>query len=795
MSETEDLPVPAPEEDRSPVAQPRPDESPEWVIATYRKHRLTQVSEWLDRALGEGKRSKNYIPPVLLDVNPIRHRQSLQEQVFPAPRIIHENFLEMNHLKFWIRGGSGMGKTTFLYCYQEEMLQWEPHPVYPMPVYFNLGLLPESTGIAHFKEMVVGEILKVVLLEKEESPGLELDEDSLKRTVESILFSGHILFLLDGLDHLEPQDRFQVYTEVFVDDRTFRSNIVVVASREFSFGPLAAESVIRKGEDGAFQIQFESIGEKERRTYLGETPIGRELGNQALFCPELFETPILLSMLRMLSDRLEGLTRRVEVYEAYLNFLKETEDGEKVASIFEEIQRVSFELIQQGRSQRVEKVETTYEKENFKSSADVPLMVENEISSCLDKLVQQTSRRWEYRHPSFQEYLAAKHLSTLEDWESRVRENCRNEHWEETLKFLAGLVPADRLFTILLDEGAVFLAGNAIPETKDLPRDKRLLVEHLLKYQCRESLPQFSRCRLIRTQDVIEVSDRKVLDSFIADLLKREKRDSRILYALFELLLVLHGMDLNQMVDTLDFEPLKKLDALKDFLAEHSNPECVDMPKMKRWGEMVTVSAGKFIYQDEEDEEDQVYLKEFAIMKYPVTNSLYLQFDPNHRLRFPRYSNDQDQPVIGINFYEAVIFSIWLGKRLPLEKEWEKAARGVDGRDYPWGESMGYQNGYANTCDFLVGRTNPVEELDQGISPYGCFDMAGNVWEWAAQLNASRHSTQRIVRGGSWLNYLVHSKCKFRNSFDPSERHLAVGLRCVSGPRLTEIEQDADEDE
>jgi formylglycine-generating enzyme required for sulfatase activity len=86
-------------------------------------------------------------------------------------------------------------------------------------------------------------------------------------------------------------------------------------------------------------------------------------------------------------------------------------------------------------------------------------------------------------------------------------------------------------------------------------------------------------------------------------------------------------------------------------------------------------------------------------------------------------------------------------------------------------------------------------DMEPGMSPYGCYDMAGNVWEWCMQKNASKHTTQRIVRGGSWMNYLVHAKCIFRNSFDPAERHLAVGLRCVEAPRFTEIEIDDEDDE
>ncbi len=357
------------------------------------------------------------------------------------------------------------------------------------------------------------------------------------------------------------------------------------------------------------------------------------------------------------------------------------------------------------------------------------------------------------------------------------------------------MVNADEMFEILLDHGAVFLAGNAVPEARDLSKDKRLLIDQLLKYQCRESLPQFSNCRLVKTQEVIDACDRNILDKRIAQLLNRKNRDCRVLFATLELLLVLHGKSIVEIMDTFQFSALIELKELKGFMAEHKDPQVVDMKAMKRWAEQVTIPQGKFIYQEEKDEEDQIHMKEYSIMRYLVTNALFQQFDPFFKPRFPLYSYLEEHPVAGINFYEAFVFSIWLGRRLPTEKEWEKASRGVDGRDYPWGEAAGYQNGYANTCDFVIGRTSPVEELEQGISPYGCFDMAGNVWEWTAQLHASKHTTQRTTRGGSWLNYLVHAKCTFRNSFDPSERHLAVGLRCVDGPPLTEIEDPADEEE
>jgi hypothetical protein len=309
-------------------------------------------------------------------------------------------------------------------------------------------------------------------------------------------------------------------------------------------------------------------------------------------------------------------------------------------------------------------------------------------------------------------------LSKKTDWKKIVNERCRDERWDEMLKFFSGMVSADEVFDIFIKQGALFLAGNSVCEAQGLSEERRLLIAQLLKYQCQESFPQFSRCRLVKVEDVMSTNDSSVLRPLLEDLLKRKNRDGRILYSVIELLLALNGIDWSDLVDRQEFDSLKKVKELQAFLNEVSDPEVVDLSKVKRWGEMVTIPAGKFIYQDETDEEDHIFLREYSIMKYLVTNVLYKEFDPNHKLRFPQYSYLDDHPVVGINFYEALICSLWLGRRLPIEKEWEKAARGTDGRDYPWGEAMGYQSDYANTCDFMIGRTSSVTEFEQGLSPF-----------------------------------------------------------------------------
>ena len=793
MTGEEEL-VPDFEGEKVPLAPERPEESIEWVVETYRKHQLKKVSLWLDEALGKRKRSKSLIPVTLLDVNPVMHRQSLLERVFPAPRNINEDLLELDRLKVMLDAGSGMGKTTFLKCYQESLLQKSAHTIYSLPVYFHLGNLPEGGRFDQFLNGMSREVLDVVLLEQEEDPDLILDEGLLENTINSIFRYSKCMLLLDGFDQLHTQDRFQFFIESFLEDNAFRSNFVLLASNGFNFGSLSTDAVIKRGEGAAFQMAFQGIDPRESANYLGEASKNINIKELALYTQELTAVPLLLGLIRELSENeiLEGLKSRMEIYSSWFNYklklVNPSADDSWVENCIDQLSEISYQLMLEGQQQRFLDVEPGYEKSMFEGK-DVFLQ-EGNLTPWWKGILQQTNRRWEYCHPSFQEFLSARFIQDKDSWKEIVRDNCGDEKWHEAIKILAGAVSGKELFDILIEEGEVMLAGNSLAEVGELPKGQGLLVRQLLKYQCKEKLPQFSQFRKVRVEEVIQFNETEYLENLLSRLLKREHRDSRILFSVLELILTKHGLNFHKLMDMFDFEPLKKLDELQEFFSEVTKLDKEGRATLKKFGERVTIPEGQFIYQDEVDEEDQVILKEFSIMKFPVTNALYQLFDPQHKNRFPKYSFDDDQPVIGINYYEAVIFSLWIGLRLPSEQEWEKAARGTDGKTYPWGEPMGYEKGFANTCDFMACQTNSVLELDQGMSPYGCFDMAGNVWEWGIQKNASMHSTQRIVRGGSWMNYLVHAKCVFRNSFDPSERHLAVGLRCVEAPQFTEIDRD-----
>ncbi len=252
------------------------------------------------------------------------------------------------------------------------------------------------------------------------------------------------------------------------------------------------------------------------------------------------------------------------------------------------------------------------------------------------------------------------------------------------------------------------------------------------------------------------------------------------------------------------------------------------------------VPAGPFLYGDKRQ---KIELPAFKISRYPVTNAQYRAFVADggytdqwqhcwteagwawkgSKTQPEQYGGGFDlpnRPVVGVSWYEAVAFSNWLNERiangdwanermtadrkavwleiqalivngkskitLPTEREWEKAARGTDGREYPWGNNADPNK--ANYDDTRIGTTSAVGCFPQGESIYGCRDMTGNVWEWCRTKykQPDNHDLEgtdvRVLRGGAFYDFTQGARCAYRDDDYPDLWDYALGFRVVLSP-------------
>jgi formylglycine-generating enzyme required for sulfatase activity len=209
----------------------------------------------------------------------------------------------------------------------------------------------------------------------------------------------------------------------------------------------------------------------------------------------------------------------------------------------------------------------------------------------------------------------------------------------------------------------------------------------------------------------------------------------------------------------------------------------------------VEIPAGEYAYQDGEQTIDEPFL----LPKYPVTNSQFTVFvrDDGYKQRAhwskegwewkekqdiaepenwrdAKY-NGPNQPVVGVSFYEAEAFSKWAGGFLPSEQQWEAAARGPEGLEYPWGNE--WEDGICNSREAGLGVTSPVGLFPRSRSrEFGLEDMAGNVWEWCDSLYAEG-SESRVLRGGSFTYNAQYVRSAYRSTNQPVYRYSSYGFR------------------
>jgi len=200
-----------------------------------------------------------------------------------------------------------------------------------------------------------------------------------------------------------------------------------------------------------------------------------------------------------------------------------------------------------------------------------------------------------------------------------------------------------------------------------------------------------------------------------------------------------------------------------------------------------------------------VYLDGYWSYKYEVTVAQYRQFclaTKRAMPKKPRWGWQDDYPIVNVSWHDAATYAAWAGASLPTEAQWEKAARGPDGRIYPWGDTWDVSR-CCNSVLFLAGSQSrihfpaqspsPIGSFPTGASPYGAQDMAGNVYEWCSDWydDNNQHAPQRnptgpttgtvrVMRGGAW-SYIAPDffRCNSQNRYEPKRSSDDFGFRCV----------------
>jgi formylglycine-generating enzyme required for sulfatase activity len=198
-----------------------------------------------------------------------------------------------------------------------------------------------------------------------------------------------------------------------------------------------------------------------------------------------------------------------------------------------------------------------------------------------------------------------------------------------------------------------------------------------------------------------------------------------------------------------------------------------------------------------------VSLSPFGIGAYPVTNAEYNEYVRARGVAAPtswqdsRFSGPR-QPVVNVSWDDALGFCAWAGGTLPSEAQWELAARGEDGRTYPWGDEEPDEERAHFAQDWNSGGTCDVGAHPAGAGPFGCHDLAGNVWEWCldgflpdahllrvGRLDpvAAHEGNVRPLRGGCWRSIVPKLQSGYRNWAHRVVRHITIGFRlCVHSP-------------
>lgn len=733
-----------------------------------------------------------------------------------------ENLLQMLHAadRLLVLGEPGSGKTVSL-----ERLAWElcspPEPAQPA--------VPVLVRLFHYAGTPLADWVRALL---QETGHLRLDDE---RALAAFLKEGQVccFFLFDGLNEVPPPYRDRLVDELVRWMATYPRHRVILTSR-------GQDELWRRlrGEVGR-AVVVQPIGGEQARDYLVAhlDERGSDLYDRlderlrALAC-----TPLVLYLVKEAGAAGESVPgNRGELYARFVSrMLRRDTDRRMDAEIPERVKRLALTGLAYhlGQGQRLscprdEAVAVVARQLGDDLAGPV-------VGACARHgLLAGDDPLWFAPHQTVQEHFAALALREVAEREwsmnrwARFRRRLTGQKeslaglaagdwWMETFVQLAGLVDeTDRLVRDVVRANP-WLAWWCVEEGRGVTEKTREMVAE----------------RSVRLLESQRVADRRRAVAALA-----RTRNERVVRPLFRAaadpdpevagLAVLALVEVGEAARGLVAEALRGTDrrlwlaALRYLVSRPDELLCAKIP-MGVWEEilglpMVWVPPGPFLMGSDKEKDPQAYddelpqheltLPGYWIGRYPVTVAQFRAFVKASGYQLAStvsLKGPDDHPVVQVTWRDTLAFCRWLSERtgvpvtLPSEAEWEKAARGTDGRIYPWGDEVPDER----RCNFgnKVGRTTPVGQYSPQLhpepgagedSPYGCADMGGNVWEWTRSLYKKypydpddgrenlKAGALRVLHGGAFYFQARYVRCSFRYWYYPYVRSRNYGFRVI----------------
>ncbi len=658
----------------------------------------------------------------------------------PQPvRDIDREILSLNKEKVVFTGNAGVGKTMFMRYLEKELLRKGR-----LAVYLHSEEIKSDTD--EFLKDKIRTKLNMLVRDKD----IRMNDAKMQGFVNHILRHGKLVFIIDAYDQI---------SNVAVVNRLITEAIkncpVIVATRP------ARLNTLRESIHGFAITAIKNFDETDLKNYFGGY-FGkvRSLTEKA---KGLINIPLLAKLTKRfaMNSAINEINSKTDLFSKFIDEIvrkqvdndvnggmDREEQEEKYHHMLMKLEELSLELMRAGKKERFIRDDAR------EFLQELALMKKAQLISVAGHVLDIESveglREEDHRfhHPNFQEYFATKQLMTL------YKRPDKSE-----------------LFNALIDISRKQNEyGN---DSFDYEPEVGVFFSELTESGVKKDSP-----------------DAKSIFNFWQDALMNIDNDWVRTYAL-------------QIRDKLGEEKARGL------LEQLFKNEKERLKSEATADNMVLIPAGKFLmgsfkYGSEWPVRLIDIREDYYIDRYPVTNEDYCAF-LNHmrsdkgildkwinlkvsleklKCRIntsgDQYTVEKDHekhPVIYVTWYGAYAYAEWIGKRLPTEQEWEKAARGTYGRVYPWGND--FDKDKCNTDESGIRIITSIDTYPNGVSPYGCYDIAGDVWEWTDSWFGDEEWKYKVLRGGSWHDVHDYARCADRDWYDPSFWSNFIGFRCA----------------